>query len=326
MGDAADANQGADVTVVIPCHDVARIDGVRAAVQSIRAQTSPPRRIVVTVDHSPELARQLRELEPDVVIVENITGDRGASENRNRGAQDVDTELLLFMDGDETAESTWLAELVGPLRQRQVVGTGGRVVAAWESGRPDWFPPGFGWTVGTHDEATPSGRVPVRNVWSGNMALRTETFRRIGGFRVGFGKIGEVAQPEDTDLCIRASALEGGSWLFVPSAVTYHAVPHGRHSFSNFVRRCYGEGRGKIMLRGLYAPDARQRVLDAEDTYLRSVVPGVVRAEMRGLGQHASRLGAIAVGLGFAGVGAASGLAHQARADAGARRVRRTQG
>lgn len=59
-------------------------------------------------------------------------------------------------------------------------------------------------------EGLPTVTAAVRNVWWGNMAVRTGTFRNAGGFRADFGKRGSIAEPEDTDLCVRMAATTGG--------------------------------------------------------------------------------------------------------------------
>ena len=56
------------------------------------------------------------------------------------------------------------------------------------------------------------------------MAVRRAVFEKVGGFRVDFGKVGDVSRPEDTDLCIRMSTETGGRWIFVPEAVVDHDV------------------------------------------------------------------------------------------------------
>jgi hypothetical protein len=55
----------------------------------------------------------------------------------------------------------------------------------------------------------------------GNMAVRTDVFRQVGGFRTDFGKRGSIPQPEDTDLCIRMAEATGGHWMYVPEAITH---------------------------------------------------------------------------------------------------------
>ncbi|MDO5628717.1 MAG: glycosyltransferase family 2 protein, partial [Mobilicoccus sp.] len=144
------------VSVVVPCHDEARVERTLRAVQSLREQSLPPSRIVLAVDGSPALADRLRRtLEfaaSSCTVVENH-GERGAGPTRNAGAAAADTEFVAFLDDDEIADPRWLELLLAPLltaTSAEVAGTGGRYLPAWVGGRPAWFPAAFGWVVGAH--------------------------------------------------------------------------------------------------------------------------------------------------------------------------------
>lgn len=302
-----------DVSVVMPCHDVRRFDHILGAVAELSRQTVTPRDIILSVDHQPELSRLLRQAIPQVTVVENLSGNRGAGPNRNRGVEFVRTELVAFLDDDEVPDQSWLERLLRPFDDPRVVGTGGKCLPLWDGGRPKWYPPAFGWVIGVHDEGWPSDTAEVRNVWSGSMAVRVEAFRRVGGFRAGFGKIGDASQPEDTDLCIRVSQSSGKVWVFVPDAQMFHHVPTERSTFRFFLRRCFNEGRNKVLLRALNAEQIGP-VLSSEAAYLRSTIPGTAQGEVSTIGRTFVRLGAMAAGLASAAVGGASGVIQPRRA------------
>nr|BFE71392.1 hypothetical protein GCM10020092_046930 [Actinoplanes digitatis] len=71
------------------------------------------------------------------------------------------------------------------------------------------MPAEFLWAVGGSYAGMPTSTAPIRNVWSASMVVRRETFLAVGGFRTGFGKLGNQNRPEDTELCLRMSALAG---------------------------------------------------------------------------------------------------------------------
>jgi hypothetical protein len=229
------------------------------------------------------------------------------SGNRNTGAFTVSTPVVAFLDDDACAQPGWLAGLLAPLDDPSVCGTGGAIRLVWHTGKPAWVPEEFGWAwVGSYT-GQPTTVAPVRNVWSASMAVRREVFLSVGGFRVGFGKVGDRSRPEDTDVCLRMSQASAGRWMYVPEALIEHPVPADRTTVSYFLTRCYHEGRGKVELSRLHA---RQDSLDAERAYLRQVLPrGVIRGlanTVRGHGwTHAVRAGAIAVGVGAAAWGGA---------------------
>jgi GT2 family glycosyltransferase len=289
-----------DVTVVIACHSEQRWGSIVAAVRSVEAQTRPPAAIVVAVDHNDVLARRLHDQLPEVKVVRNDSQQLGASATRNAGAAAVTTSITAFLDDDETATRSWLASLVEPFEHADVVGTGGRYRPRWLSGRPTWFPDEFGWVVGSAFTGMPTTTARVRNVWSGNMAVRTEEFRAVGGFRVGFGKLAGRSRPEDTDLCIRMAA-HGGRWVYVPDAVIDHDVPAERSTFGFFVRRSFAEGWGKVELRRQL--DTSEALRD-ESSYLTRTLPIGFARHLRDGRRGIVRAGAIGAGLVSAGVGA----------------------
>ena len=274
--DASTSVPNVSISVVIACHTADRWPLLTSAVESVLGQRRRPDQTVVVVDHNPSLAARLRSWSRDATILEN-TSARGASGARNTGAFHAGTDLVAFLDDDAAAHPEWLANLERAFAAApDVVGVGGRVLPDWSGRRPVWLPEEFDWVVGATHRGAPTGIAEVRNAWAENMAVRADTFRLVGGFRTGFGKLGAHSRPEDTDLCIRMAAA-GGRWLYTPDAVVSHHVPPGRSTYRFFVRRCYHEGRGKADLVALLpASSGGSGPLSDERAYVRRVLPGGV--------------------------------------------------
>lgn len=288
-----------DISVVMACYTEDRIGSIEAALNSLRSQTLQPRSVIVAVDNNEVLADDLSRRFDWVTVVLH-RGEPGASATRNRGVEIVETTYTAFIDDDEAADPNWLFELTQPFSGPEVVGTGGKYEPTWLGGKPSWFPDEFAWAVGAAYEGLPTTTSEIRNVWSGNMAVRTSPFRQVGGFHNSFGKRGSIPRPEDTDLCIRLSSTTGGRWMYVPSAVIYHDVPATRTSLRFFISRCYSEGLGKAQMKRMLAVAS---VLDAE----RDHAGRIVRAVLRRLGSFRPAPGMQAVvmllGLGSAACG-----------------------
>jgi glucosyl-dolichyl phosphate glucuronosyltransferase len=294
------------VSVVIPCHTQRRWNLLVRAVESVRVQSPKPAEIVVVVDHNPDLfARAGRDLTGVTVLANRFA--RGVSGNRNTGVLHTRTSLVALLDDDAYAHPGWLAGLLAPFTDPSVIGTGGAIHPEWEEPQPFWLPDELLWTVGGSWAATGTP-TPARNVWSASMAVRRDVFESVGGFRVGFGKVGDRARPEDTELCLRMSGYSGGRWIFVPEAVIDHPVPVERNSFGFFLSRCYQEGRGKVEMSRLLG--AGNRSLTAERAYLRSTLPRAFGRALldalrgRGLG-NAAKAAAVVGAVAAAGVGGA---------------------
>jgi GT2 family glycosyltransferase len=285
-------------SIVIPTHSEQRWHSLVRTVSTAKAQTYRAEQIVVVVDHNTPFFHRIRRDLPGITVLENRYA-QGVSGNRNTGALHVTTPIVAFLDDDIAADQNWLARLIAPFADPDVVGTGGWIEPAWESGRPRWMPDEFLWAVGGSYAGMPTVTSPIRNVWSASMVVRRDVFTAVGGFRVGFGKLGGVNRPEDTELCIRMSALKGGHWMYVPDAVISHEVPASRSTFSYFVRRCYAEGRGKVQMAGLHEGG---ETLGAERDYLWSLPKAMLRNLGTGRLRQAGGVFAGVVAAGWGGV------------------------
>ncbi len=314
------------VSVVIPAFMMERWDDLQAAVASVRAQTVQVLETVVVIDHNADLLGRAEHRLPGVIVVPNI-GSQGASGARNTGVAACHGEIVAFLDDDVVASPTWLETLLRHFADPDVVGVGGRLDPLWAGSRPRWFPYEFDWAVGASYRGMPEKATPVRNVWSGNMAIRRSVFDAINGFRDDFGKVGQRSRPEDTDLCLRSAAQAKGTWVYEPTGIAGHRVPPGRTTLGYFLRRCLHEGSGKAALAAL---NGAGESTSAEKLYTRRVLPeGIargIRETAHGDGAGALRSMAIAAGFSLAVAGflteRAAGLAHGERL----RRMRPTSG
>ena len=293
-----------DASIVIPTHSQRRWKSLQRTVASALAQELSPAEVIVVVDHNRELFETVRAQFPGITVLEN-TSARDASGNRNTGAFHSRSELIAFLDDDTVAHPTWLGNLAAPFADPAVVGAGGSIIPAWERRRPSWMPDELLWTVGVSYAGMPTAMAEIRNVWSASMMVRREAFRAVGGFRAGFGKLGDRNRPEDTELCLRISNETGGRWMYVPDSVIEHDVPVDRATFRFFLRRCYAEGRGKVQMSGLLPRDQK---LGAEQDYLRRTLPRAVARDLaaatsgRG-GFHALRAATVIAAVAAAGFG-----------------------
>ncbi|MEV0532428.1 glycosyltransferase family 2 protein [Kitasatospora sp. NPDC050463] len=305
------------LTVIVCTYTLDRWDDLRAAIGSVLAQRRPADEIVLVVDHCPELvARAAAEL-TGVRIVENRER-QGLSGARNTGTDTAHGDVVAFLDDDAVADPDWTERLLAGYRDPRVLGVGGLVRPAWETGRPRWFPPEFYWVVGCSYRGLPERPAPVRNFIGANMSFRRSEILAAGGFRTDLGRVG--TRPlgcEETELCLRLADRRPGALLYYePAAAVRHHVPGGRATWSYFRSRCYAEGLSKATV-ARHA--GRRRALASERGYLRSTVPSALVRALSPGGVLTEAL-ALVAGVGSTVLGYGVGQAHAAlRRRAGAR-------
>jgi GT2 family glycosyltransferase len=305
LAGAPAARTDLQVDVLICAYTADRWEDVRAAIAALRAQTRPATRIVLAIDHNDRLYERAVDEFGDCLVVRN-TEQRGLSGARNSAiracpADDVERQVLVFLDDDAVPEPEWLAGMVAPIEaDDRVMVVGGRAVAAWDGGRPGWWPEEFDWAVGCSYRGLPTSRAEVRNAIGCAAAFRGNVFRLVGDFTSGIGRVGaDAAGGEETELQIRLrQAAPAAVILYEPAAVVHHRVPAARARWSYLRRRCWAEGRSKALISGLVGSDD---ALSSERAYVRSVLPrGVVRAlgcglrgDLGGFGRAAAIVAAV---------------------------------
>jgi GT2 family glycosyltransferase len=240
-----------DISVIVCAYTEDRWSDMLAAVGSLKAQTLPPREIILVIDHNPALFERSRQQFNGCTVIENHEA-QGLSGARNSGLAVAQGDVIAFMDEDATAAPDWLETLASGYVDPNVLGVGGAIVPVWASGRPAWFPEEFDWVVGCTYRGMPTTTTPVRNLIGCNMSFRRTVSEQIGGFRDGIGRVGtHPVGCEETEFCIRANQrFPGKKFLFAPEARVFHNVPAKRANLQYFRARCYAEGLSKA-LRGL---------------------------------------------------------------------------
>jgi len=288
------------VSVIVCAYTWHRWDVLRENIASVAKQTQPALETILVIDHNPELLEKAREVFAGIGIIANA-GTRGISAARNTGVAVARGEILAFLDDDAVADETWLEELTRSYSDSAVIGTGGAPYPRWEGGRaPSWLPHEFYWTVGCGYRGLPGEAAPVRNPIGASMSFRREVFERVGGFRVGLGRVRKTPLGcEETELAIRArEAFPGGSVMHAPQARVEHLVPIERTSWSYFRARCWLEGQSKALMTDNVGTATG---LSSEWSYTLKTLPtGVLRGlreALRGKWSGLGRAGVIVAGL-----------------------------
>src|SRR5260370_41590387 len=96
-----------DISVIICAYTEKRWDDLVAAVESIQHQRTPPREIIVVIDHNSGLLSRVQENLPGVIAIENHE-PKGLSGARNSGAKVAQGAVVAFLDDDAIARPDWI--------------------------------------------------------------------------------------------------------------------------------------------------------------------------------------------------------------------------
>jgi len=164
----------ADLSVVIPVRDGARL--LRFALDSVQAQTRPPREIIVVDDHSSDALDQTMAAYPQVRLLRNP--GQGAAQARNFGAAHAGSEWLAFLDADDLWPPERCERLLGTLAADPAL--------ELVSGAMQQFHDDGAGSFAAFGEPTPT-RLPSTTL------MRRAAFERVGGFSPDF-RVGETIE------------------------------------------------------------------------------------------------------------------------------------
>jgi glycosyltransferase involved in cell wall biosynthesis len=223
------------VSVIIPARNEAL--AIAAVIHAVQASCPRDRslEIIVVDDGSTDSTVATAKAAGARVLELGQTGDGGnPAKARNRAAAIAQGDPIVFLDADCTPDAEWLQRIVSAHEAGATVVGGSLDLPdglSWMA-RCDYY---CGW-YHVHS-SRPGGEVP--NHPPGNLSVRTEEFRRTGGFT----EQQPVAYAHEELAWQAEIQRRGGRIVFEPRAVVYH---HNRPGFRNLLRRNYRWGFSAI--------------------------------------------------------------------------------
>lgn len=171
---------------------------------------------------------------------------QGLSYARNRGIAASSGDIIAIIDDDERIGPDFIRAYIEAFAAYpRAASAGGRTVAEYETGRPEWM---SRWTelpianpLDLGDEICEfrrGGRIPC----GGNMAVKRSAIERYGAFDESLGRSGaSLVGGEESDLFARL-ARGGEQCIYVPQAVMYHIIPPSKLTDEYFDRLTYNIG------------------------------------------------------------------------------------
>jgi GT2 family glycosyltransferase len=252
------------VSLVIPTHN--RCASLQMVLKSLERQSIPSEQFEVLVicdgctDDTVALCQTLG-VRYTLRIIEQ-TPNQGPAAARNRGVNEANAPLILFIDDDVVPEPTLIAEHLQLHAENERAVVIGPLLAPPGARLPPWT----GWeedrlnkqyrAMSVHEwEPTP------RQFYTGNASVRREYILKAGGFDPRFRRA------EDVELAFRFSEL-GLHFYFNPNAKGWHYAQRSLRDWLN-ISTAYGQsdvtmycsGRQTMLLSMAREFHARQRIL-----------------------------------------------------------------
>ncbi|MCE5292648.1 MAG: glycosyltransferase, partial [Nocardiaceae bacterium] len=244
------------LTVVICTHN--RPTELRRALDSLANQTATGFHVLV-IDNAPT-GSETKSMVDSYVGLQTLKycceARRGLSNARNTALAHVETELIAWLDDDEIADASWVAELVKAFdSELEVDAVVGPVIPAELETWPQlWFEQYGGHSKGRRfepaafikgDTGEQSPLYPLPPFGTGaNMAFRTTSLTALGGFDPALGAGTPACGGEDT-LVFSQLLWRKATVIHNPYALTHH---FHRRNRAELERQMYGYGVGLTAL------------------------------------------------------------------------------
>jgi len=217
---------------------------------SLDAQLAEPGQLEVLVvdngstDGTPALLREWAAAGPDRRAV--VEPRVGLSHARNAALRTSGREVVLFLDDDALAASTWAhAHLRAHGEDDKVGSVGGPIGLEWPAeGRPGWISDEITMWFSLLDLGDDAGPFPTEHgPYGTNMSVRRLPALEVGGYDPGLGRSGRrLLSGEEPDLTRR---LAGAGWAirYEPAAAVVQQVLPERLDRRWLLRRGWSQGR-----------------------------------------------------------------------------------
>ena len=241
------------LSVILPTFN--RADSLRRALAALLRQSVLPGayEVIVVDNNSTDGTAEVAALFEHRGVRLVREPRQGLSFARNTGLGAARAPVVAFTDDDVEVAPDWVEAILTSLaRHPGVDGVGGRVLPAWQSGRPRWITrehwaplalQDHGDSRRIFDAAQPIGLIGA------NVAFRREVFDRVGTFSPSVQRVKDgIGSTEDHEMLARLYDA-GGRMLYQPKMLVMARVPGSRCDRRYHRRWHEGHGRFYALMR-----------------------------------------------------------------------------
>lgn len=307
------------ISVIICAYSSNRFGMTIECINSIFNNTYKNYEIILVIDGNNELKHRMDEKFEKIdnmIIIENEKNE-GPSISRNLGVEYAKGDIVAFIDDDAFATKNWLENIIKDfLEYPEIFAVGGKLLLVYETGAKK-LPEELLWLVGGTYKGHPENKQLIRNVFTGNMAVKRDIFKDTNfEIMIDKKKNNLSHQLEDTLFCVRLNNRKSGTVLYDPEIIAYHHVPNDRLKVRSMLKRAFDEGVLKAKLEDLnkkskeYDDKAKKdndktndKTLSSEHSYLNTILISIIKSLLTFKIRNCTlmSLTVLSVSLGYAG-------------------------
>lgn len=206
------------VSVIIPAYNAETI--IRECLSSLINQSirRDKYEIIVVDDGSTDRTNDIAKEFGARVLYQKNAGPAAA---RNRGAQEAESDILLFIDSDCIPNKGWIEKMIEPFSNPEIVGVQGIYMSKQKN-----IIARLVQTEIEHRYSLMQRSKYIDFIGTYAAAYKKNIFLKMGGFDISF----PMASGEDTDLSYRLSQNDY-KMVFNPQAIVYHKHPDTLKSY-----------------------------------------------------------------------------------------------
>lgn len=235
------------VSVIICTYN--RVAYLPRTLEALASQTVPYQDFEILLidnnsrDNTPEVCRDFQEKHPELNFRYLVESRQGLSFARNRGIDEAQSDVLIFIDDDAFATPNYLQNTIRFFESTpDAAAAGGRIYPLFESKRPDWLPDILMSLMSVIDLGDQVCLFKKKFPIGANMSFRRKTIQAYGNFNVKLGRRGDNLEgAEEKDLFLKIIAASEKVY-YIPDAIVQHVIPEKRLSFDHFRRQAIGIG------------------------------------------------------------------------------------
>lgn len=207
---------------------------------------------ILVVENTPKNQRSPIDTRDGTIRV-TFCEKTGLSAARNWGISESTGQVVAFLDDDALVSPGWCRHIVETFHKRDdVQAAGGKVVAKFMAGLPNWFSPALSGYLSCIDWGD-MPRFLDAGEWivGANMFFRRSVFDLHGSFDTNLGRKGtdSLLSNEESSLLDRIGI---SNIFYDPALVVEHVIPPERISLSWFRRRVYWQAISDMVCGTVY--------------------------------------------------------------------------